>query len=504
MLSLLALPHICQHFSLTRTPPYPICAGTGFADGVGTSALFSASMWGLALGADGVLFVADGGNAAVRLFTLATGSVSSPVFSAPLVPVGLAINANNDNGQVLYVANASTNTIAQVLVRYNYATSVLAGIVGVASSDDGRLATFNGPRGVTLSTVNGHDVITVADTGNNNVRTISCGSFFSPAATSSSSSSASPSLASPSARAADVDGQIEAAKSNVASTAGAIGGAIGGVIFLGIVGAIVFLTLRRMRRRGAKAVVAASQRQNERALKDALASEKAEKAALEAQLAALLKGHGGGASPTLGGAPDALNAGFNPMAARAASLRSLTKVDSPPLHAQGTLSSVSTQQASLGRGGSGLLRAPSVSDVSTARTAVGRTSSGRAIPTPMAPRVQSALHSAVWSPEHSAYYFVNKKSGAAVWEITDAAEIARIRAEAKAAGLSPLPFDETPAGAAAAAAQPAAAYTATWSADHNAYYFVSKTTGEAVWELSDEEMARVRAEAAAAGLSPLP
>ena len=38
----------------------------------------------------------------------------------------------------------------------------------------------------------------------------------------------------------------------------------------------------------------------------------------------------------------------------------------------------------------------------------------------------------------SAYYYIHKQTQDTVWEL-DAAELARVRAEAKAAGLSPLP-----------------------------------------------------------------
>ena len=39
---------------------------------------------------------------------------------------------------------------------------------------------------------------------------------------------------------------------------------------------------------------------------------------------------------------------------------------------------------------------------------------------------------------HSTYYFIHKQTQETVWEL-DAAEMARVRAEAKAAGLTPLP-----------------------------------------------------------------
>ncbi len=50
-------------------------------------------------------------------------------------------------------------------------------------------------------------------------------------------------------------------------------------------------------------------------------------------------------------------------------------------------------------------------------------------PTPAAPLLSSL---------HSTYYFSHKQTQETVWEL-DAAEMARVRAEAKAAGLSPLP-----------------------------------------------------------------
>jgi hypothetical protein len=142
---------------------------------------------------------------------------------------------------------------------------------------------------------------------------------------------------------------------------------------------------------------------------------------------------------------------------------------------------------------------------------------------------------------------VHKTTQETVWEL-GAAELARVRAEAAAAG-SPM-RDEAPTAAPAAAA---AAYTPVWSDEHrcgaaaasdlrpclaspqlplclalslslththtlslslspsfpslisrSAYYFVHKQSQETLWELDADELARVRAEAAAAGLSPLP
>jgi hypothetical protein len=53
------------------------------------------------------------------------------------------------------------------------------------------------------------------------------------------------------------------------------------------------------------------------------------------------------------------------------------------------------------------------------------------LPTPRIPRLPP-------SSLHSAYYFIHKQTQETVWEL-DAAEMARVRAEAKAAGLTPLP-----------------------------------------------------------------
>jgi hypothetical protein len=143
------------------------------------------------------------------------------------------------------------------------------------------------------------------------------------------------------------------------------------------------------------------------------------------------------------------------------------------------------------------------------------------------------------SCRRSAYYYVHKETSETAWEL-DAAELARVRAEAAAAGA---PMRD---GSAAPAATPAA-YMAVWSEEHrcarvrapplpcrcrvppslaprrlltdphpfaafcppslpprSAYYFIHKQTEETAWELDAAEMARVRAEAKAAGLSPLP
>ena len=493
----------------------------GLADGAGSAALFSSSLYGLALTPDGgTLFAADAGNAAIRVVATAGGVVSTPVLSAPLTPVGLALNgkAAGDAGLLLYAANASGNTVATVQPNAAFAVTTLAG-AGAGNSPGGHAPVFSAPAGVAVTQdANSRDVVTVADTDHNALYKVFCSSFISPTSTNTESLTATASVTG--SASFDAAGVVAQAQAAGLATGGAIAGGVAGALLLVAAGVVIFYVARRSRRRNSKAVLAATQRQSMRALKDtteqlsaALAAKEAERAALEAALtraqrmgspapSPALGGGSGPNSPALGGAADPLNS-FNPLAARAASLRTLTKVDSAPMLAQGALSGA----ASAGglRAAGGLARAPSISETSTARGSIMRTSSGRAIPAPMtamsvlrAPAATAeAQHTAVWSPEHGAYYFVNKRSGASVWEITDAAEMARIRAESKAAGLSPLPFDD-------ASQHKAAAFTATWSDEHKCYYFVNKATGGAVWELGDEELARVRAEAAAAGLSPLP
>jgi len=356
----------------------------------------------------------------------------------------------------------------------------------------------------------------------------------------------------------DVAALAAAAASAGLGLGGAIGGGIVAVILLAAAAVVAFYVARRTRRRRSKALATIGQKQRERQLKDSeeklkdeVAAAKVKEAALEAQLAEARSQvrpatpsalAGGGiseedvaralAAAGVAGNPgimasfmaalqggstrastaeaataakkpvDALNAGYNPMAVRQQSLRSLSKqgvnTSQVAVASHGALSRAASSQ----RPAAGAVAQPDVANADFARGAVVRSSSSRTSHAPVlavaAPSAQkkSAAYTPVWSDDHNAYYYVHKETSETAWEL-DAAELARVRAEAAAAGA---PMRD---GSAAPAATPAA-YMAVWSEAHSAYYFIHKQTEETAWELDAAEMARVRAEAKAAGLSPLP
>jgi len=313
-----------------------------------------------------------------------------------------------------------------------------------------------------------------------------------------------------------------------------------------------YMLRRRARRRGKAVAQTSQRRREAELkdsaseLKEALAAKEAEKVLLEAQLqraqqtggmreedvaaaltaALAAHGGGGGAAPSqsmmaafmasLSGAQpqakagstktalapaavDPLNsAGINPMAMRAASLRVLTKGGSAgagSLAAQGALSGAAQQQQqqqqAASRAASG--RTPSISDSNFSRAAIVSTNSGRAVAqpaaaTPKAKAPVAAAHSAVWSPADNAYYFVDKRTQESTWEIADEAERELIREEARQAGLTPLPFDEPAAAAAATSSGDGSATNlpSGWSTAQDGegnIYYVNDATGASSWEL---------------------
>ena len=158
-----------------------LVAGTsgaaGTADGVASAARFNQPA-GLALSAQGVLFVADTANATIRRIgadgTVTTfagspsnrgnvdGTASAALFS---LPSGLALDANGS----LYVADATNNTVRKIAA--NGLVTTLAGTAGAAGSTDGAgtTARFNLPTGIA---VDAGGAVYVADTTNNTIRKI--------------------------------------------------------------------------------------------------------------------------------------------------------------------------------------------------------------------------------------------------------------------------------------------------------------------------------------------
>jgi hypothetical protein len=136
---------------------------------------------GLALGADGKLYIADTDNNRIRVEDLTThtittyagstvGAVNGDRLTAAKFthPTGISFNASSD----LYVADTGNDAIREI-DHSSGVVSTIAGTLGSAgNSGDGAAATsalLNAPRGVT---VDASDEIVVADTGNCRVRLV--------------------------------------------------------------------------------------------------------------------------------------------------------------------------------------------------------------------------------------------------------------------------------------------------------------------------------------------
>jgi sugar lactone lactonase YvrE len=154
-------------------------AGTGAAgsaDGSGLLATFNAPR-GLAFDADGNLYVADTGSNKLRKITPAgvvstlagTGAVGSADGTADVAtfsaPCGLAIGADG----TLYVCDRDNNKIRAVNSSTGTVTTFTG--TGTSGSTDGAktLATFNYPEGIAISQ---DSILFIADTGNNKIRRV--------------------------------------------------------------------------------------------------------------------------------------------------------------------------------------------------------------------------------------------------------------------------------------------------------------------------------------------
>jgi sugar lactone lactonase YvrE len=138
-------------------------AASGLADGTGAAARFN-SPQGVAVGRDGVVYVADTGNSAIRRVTVA-GAVST--YAGPFVnPRGVAVDADG----VIYVADTGNHVIR--VLSTSGAVTTLAGSPGLSGSADGSgsAARFSSPAGVTV-TADG--TVYVADAGNHTIRAVS-------------------------------------------------------------------------------------------------------------------------------------------------------------------------------------------------------------------------------------------------------------------------------------------------------------------------------------------
>jgi sugar lactone lactonase YvrE len=151
----------------------------GFADGAGETARLNTPV-GLTLSLDGKsLFVADMGNGRIRRIDLLTrnvetyagsgvgGSVDGMAPDASFArPIGVALDADG----VLYVAELDANAIRRIDPAGDVTTLAGTGIFKKFRDGDGRKATFNGPRGLAIDRVKG--VLYVADYENFRIRAI--------------------------------------------------------------------------------------------------------------------------------------------------------------------------------------------------------------------------------------------------------------------------------------------------------------------------------------------
>jgi sugar lactone lactonase YvrE len=159
----------------------------GAVDGAGSAALFNQPA-GLAIAANGVVYVTDSGNGTIRQVS-AAGAVTTLAGSTTLrgsrdgtgadasftLPSGLAVGPTGN----LYVADAMSHTIRRVSAAGVVTT--LAGRAGQPGATDGPAtsATFNHPTGLAVDAA---DNVYVADTYNNLIRKISAAGFVSTVA----------------------------------------------------------------------------------------------------------------------------------------------------------------------------------------------------------------------------------------------------------------------------------------------------------------------------------
>jgi sugar lactone lactonase YvrE len=146
----------------------------GNADGVGTAASFRSPI-GIAVSAAGVVYVADTGNRAIRRIT-PDGAVTTLTSPGQLSePRGIAVDAAG----LISVADYGSHVIRSVAT--NGAVTTLAGTVGTPGTTDatGTAARFHFPSGVAVTSTG---VIYVADTDNDTIRAIAPGAIVTTVA----------------------------------------------------------------------------------------------------------------------------------------------------------------------------------------------------------------------------------------------------------------------------------------------------------------------------------
>ena len=167
---------------VTPTGVVTTFAGTvglaGSADGTGSAAQFDTPS-GVAVDANGTIYVADSGNNAVRAITSAgvvttfagtaglSGSANGTGSAARFnIPVAIAVDST---AGLIYVADTGNSTIRKITTAAVVTT--LAGSAGVNGSANGTgaAASFYGPEGITVDSTG---IIYVADSNNDTVRKV--------------------------------------------------------------------------------------------------------------------------------------------------------------------------------------------------------------------------------------------------------------------------------------------------------------------------------------------
>jgi RHS repeat-associated protein len=156
----------------------------GFADGPASQAQFR-DLAGISVGPDGSIYVADAGNNRVRVIRSQPDSAGNQILNVSTVagdgaagfadgpaggarfnnPQGVAVDANG----ILYVADTSNNRIRQITPDGAVTTLAGDGLPGLVNGP-GAQARFNAPRGIA---VDNSGNIYVVDTGNSALRSIS-------------------------------------------------------------------------------------------------------------------------------------------------------------------------------------------------------------------------------------------------------------------------------------------------------------------------------------------
>jgi trimeric autotransporter adhesin len=154
----------------------------GLVNGSGTAAVFQYS-YGVAVGVDGTVYVADYGNNSIRKITSA-GVVTTLAgreagFNGP---AGVAIGADG----TVYVADSRANRIRKITAAGVVTTLAGSGVAGRADGT-GAAATFNNPEGVA---VGADGTVYVADSRSNTIRKITAAGVVTTLAGSGSTGSA--------------------------------------------------------------------------------------------------------------------------------------------------------------------------------------------------------------------------------------------------------------------------------------------------------------------------